>query len=200
MKSCLCLAEYSPRINAQQLKNALISQGRARTGREADRGARQTFRRQSVRGDGAGGELPGCGTGKNCGALSARLPALSSRFAAAGGPEFGSGQRNLIGNRKLRELSAMNGTLYEFLLPEEQKPAEDKVLTACDSQSRYPGFVAADQLSAGAGLNPASYFSLNFYDPVNKLLAKYGATQSLYRRRCRHPRPVRTRGRGASWR
>jgi hypothetical protein len=27
------------------------------------------------------------------------------------------------------------------------------------------------------GLNPASYFSLNFYDPVNKLLAKYGATK-----------------------
>jgi hypothetical protein len=25
------------------------------------------------------------------------------------------------------------------------------------------------------GLNPASYFSLNFYDPVNKLLPKYGA-------------------------
>ena len=24
-------------------------------------------------------------------------------------------------------------------------------------------------------MNPASYFSLNFYDPVNKLLAKYGA-------------------------
>jgi hypothetical protein len=26
-------------------------------------------------------------------------------------------------------------------------------------------------------MNPASYFSLNFYDPVNKLLAKYGATK-----------------------
>src|SRR5207244_2218077 len=25
------------------------------------------------------------------------------------------------------------------------------------------------------GLNPASYFSLNFYDPVNKLLGKYSA-------------------------
>src|SRR5260370_39739994 len=25
------------------------------------------------------------------------------------------------------------------------------------------------------GLNPASYFSMNFYDPVNKLLGKYGA-------------------------
>jgi uncharacterized protein (TIGR00730 family) len=28
---------------------------------------------------------------------------------------------NLIGNDKLRELSAMNGTLYEFFLPQEQK-------------------------------------------------------------------------------
>src|SRR5207245_9936600 len=27
------------------------------------------------------------------------------------------------------------------------------------------------------GMNPASYFSLNFYDPVNKLLCKYGATK-----------------------
>ncbi|MGH9580484.1 MAG: hypothetical protein ACRD2R_05775, partial [Terriglobales bacterium] len=27
------------------------------------------------------------------------------------------------------------------------------------------------------GLNPASYFSLNFYEPVNKLLPKYGATK-----------------------
>jgi len=26
-------------------------------------------------------------------------------------------------------------------------------------------------------MNAASYFSLNFYDPVNKLLAKYGATK-----------------------
>ena len=26
-------------------------------------------------------------------------------------------------------------------------------------------------------MNPASYFSLNFYDPVNKLLAKYRATK-----------------------
>jgi hypothetical protein len=27
------------------------------------------------------------------------------------------------------------------------------------------------------GMNAASYFSLNFYDPINKLLAKYGATK-----------------------
>ena len=35
---------------------------------------------------------------------------------------------NLIGNDKMRELSAMNRTLYEFLLPEEQTPAEEKIL------------------------------------------------------------------------
>ena len=28
-----------------------------------------------------------------------------------------------------------------------------------------------------SGMNPASYFSLNFYDPVNKLLPKYGASK-----------------------
>jgi hypothetical protein len=27
------------------------------------------------------------------------------------------------------------------------------------------------------GMNAASYFSLNFYDPINKLLAKYGAAK-----------------------
>ena len=35
---------------------------------------------------------------------------------------------NLIVNEKMRQLSSMNGTLYEFLLPEEQKPSEEKVL------------------------------------------------------------------------
>ena len=37
------LAEYSPRINAQQLKNALISREERDPGRETDRRARQTF-------------------------------------------------------------------------------------------------------------------------------------------------------------
>ena len=36
---------------------------------------------------------------------------------------------NLIATDKLRELSAINHTLYEFLLPEEQKPAEQRSCT-----------------------------------------------------------------------
>ena len=82
---------------------------------------------------------------------------------------------NLIGNSKMRELSAMNSTLYEFLLPEEQKPAEDKVLRHVILKADIRDSSRLTRSLLEKGMNPASYFSLNFYDPVNKLLAKYGA-------------------------
>ena len=83
---------------------------------------------------------------------------------------------NLIANQKLRDLSSLNGTLYEFLLPEETKDAQENpvvrhvILKADvrDSSRLTRSLLQRD-------MNPASYFSLNFYDPVNKLLAKYGA-------------------------
>src|SRR5580693_7980000 len=84
---------------------------------------------------------------------------------------------NLIGNWKIRELSAMNGTLYEFLLPEEQKPSEDKVLRHVILKADIRDSSRLTRSLIEQGMNPASYFSLNFYDPVNKLLAKYGATK-----------------------
>jgi len=34
---------------------------------------------------------------------------------------------NLLNNERLRELSEINGTLYEYLLPEEEKPTESRV-------------------------------------------------------------------------
>jgi class 3 adenylate cyclase len=83
---------------------------------------------------------------------------------------------NLIANQKLRDLSSLNGTLYEFLLAEEAKDAQENpvvrhvILKADvrDSSRLTRSLLQRD-------MNPASYFSLNFYDPVNKLLAKYGA-------------------------
>jgi class 3 adenylate cyclase len=83
---------------------------------------------------------------------------------------------NLIANQKLRDLSSLNGTLYEFLLPEETKNSQEKsvvrhvILKADvrDSSRLTRSLLQRD-------MNPASYFSLNFYDPVNKLLSKYGA-------------------------
>jgi hypothetical protein len=84
---------------------------------------------------------------------------------------------NLIVNEKMRQLSSMNGTLYEFLLPEEQKPSEEKVLRHVIIKADVRDSSRLTRSLLERGMNPASYFSLNFYDPVNKLLAKYGATK-----------------------
>src|ERR1700689_5271292 len=84
---------------------------------------------------------------------------------------------NLVSTDKLRELSRMNGTLYEFLLPEEQeqRPDEEKVTRHVVLKADVRDSTRLTRTLMDKGLNPASYFSLNFYDPVNKLLAKYGA-------------------------
>jgi hypothetical protein len=82
---------------------------------------------------------------------------------------------NLLNNARLRELSEINGTLYEFLLPQEEKPAEQRVAyhVVIKADIRDSTFLTRSML--GRGLNPASFFSLNFFEPVNKLLPRYGA-------------------------
>jgi len=85
---------------------------------------------------------------------------------------------HLISSEKLCDLSKLNGTLYDFLLAEETKTQQGKpvvrhVILKADvrDSSRLTRSLLEREM------NPASYFSLNFYDPVNKLLAKYGATK-----------------------
>jgi len=86
---------------------------------------------------------------------------------------------NLIGSEKLRDLSRLNGTLYTFLLADEAKSDESEkgighhVVLKADI--RDSSRLTRSLLERG--MNPASYFSLNFYDPINKLLGKYGATK-----------------------
>src|SRR5208283_530617 len=84
---------------------------------------------------------------------------------------------NVVSTEKLRELSRMNGTLYEFLLPAEQQqqPEEERVLRHVVLKADVRDSTRLTRTLMEKGLNPASYFSLNFYDPVNKLLSKYGA-------------------------
>jgi hypothetical protein len=67
--------------------------------------------------------------------------------------------------------------LYEFLPPEEQKPAEDRVVHHVILKADVRDSSRLTRSLMEKGMNAASYFSLNFYDPVNKLLAKYGATK-----------------------
>jgi hypothetical protein len=115
------LAEYSPRINAQQLKNALISrEERDRVEKlieEHNKLSAQSLYSAMVR-------VAGC-RGSERSKMAARFLRDFLRYhrdlrrLEALNSTMDSG--NLIGNWKIRELSAMNGTLYEFLLPEERK-------------------------------------------------------------------------------
>ncbi len=84
---------------------------------------------------------------------------------------------NLVRNERTRELSGLNNTLYEFILPEEARPAEDKVLSHTIIKADVRGSTKITQDLLARGLNPASLFSLNFYEPVKRILERYGAAK-----------------------
>jgi class 3 adenylate cyclase len=171
------LNEYAPRINPQQLKNALISRP------ECDRVERMIQEHGKL----SPASLYAA-VGKVAGCRGAERAKVAARFLQ----DFSQYHRdlrrlealnaaldsvNLVSTEKLRELSRMNGTLYEFLLPEEQQqqPEEDRVLRHVVLKADVRDSTRLTRTLMEKGLNPASYFSLNFYDPVNKLLGKYGA-------------------------
>src|SRR5580765_464965 len=170
------LSEYAPRINPQQLKNALID----RT--DCDRVERMIQE---------GGKLSPHSLYAAVAKVAACRGAERSKVAARFLGDFFHYHRdlrrlevlnsaldsvNLVTNERLQELSRVNATLYEFLLPEEQeKTSSDRVLRHVVLKADVRDSTRLTRTMMEKGLNPASYFSLNFYDPVNKLLEKYGA-------------------------
>jgi hypothetical protein len=84
---------------------------------------------------------------------------------------------NLVRNEKTRELSRMNNSLYEFLLPEEARPVEDRVVSHTIIKADVRGSTRITAELLDRGLNPASLFSLNFYEPVKRILEQYGAAK-----------------------
>lgn len=84
---------------------------------------------------------------------------------------------SLVRNERTRELSEMNHSLYEFLLAEEARPAEDRVLSHTIIKADVRGSTKITQELLARGLNPASLFSLNFYEPVKRILERYGAAK-----------------------
>jgi hypothetical protein len=163
------LAEYSPRINAQQLKNGLISrEERERVEKLIDDHGKLSA--DSLRS--AVARFSSC-RGAEREKMAARFLRDFLRYhrdlrrLEALNSALDSG--NLIGNSKMRELSAMNSTLYEV------KPMEDKVLRHVILKADIRDSSRLTRSLLEKGMNPASYFSLNFYGPVNKLLDKYGA-------------------------
>jgi hypothetical protein len=84
---------------------------------------------------------------------------------------------NLVTSEELISLSRANNTLYEFLLPHE------KILSLEEKRVSGHTILKADVRGATLitsqlkrkGLNPASYFSLNFFGPIAELLSEYNA-------------------------
>lgn len=170
------LPEYSPRINAQQLKHALISrEERARVEKlMAEHGKMSPSSLHAA-------------TDRVAACRGAERTKLAGRFLR----DFmryhrdrkqletlNSGLDSInLASEKIRQLSAVNGTLYEFLLPEEEKSGEEKVERHVIIKADVRDSSRLTRSLLERELNPASYFSLNFYDPVNKLLPKYGAVK-----------------------
>ena len=155
------LGEYAPRINPQQLKNALISRP------ECDRVERMIQEHGKL----SPASLYAA-VGKVAGCRGAERAKVAARFLR----DFSHYHRdlrrlealnaaldsvNLVSTEKLRELSRMNGTLYEFFLPEEQPQLEeDRVLrhVVLKADVRDSTRLTTHSLME-KGLNPASYFS-----------------------------------------
>ena len=84
---------------------------------------------------------------------------------------------NLVVDEKTRHVSHLNGSLYEFVLESERETREERVVThvVVKADVRESSRITEELLRRG--LNPATHFSLNFYEPVRKLLDQYSATK-----------------------
>jgi len=84
---------------------------------------------------------------------------------------------NLAKEEKVILLSKENRSLFEFLLPDERGKEESPVSHHVIIKADIRGSMDINSMMTTRGLNPASYFSLNFFDPISAILAEYGAAK-----------------------
>lgn len=72
-------------------------------------------------------------------------------------------------------LSRVNNTLYEFLLPHELGTEVKQVINHTILKADIRGSTRIVHEMKAKGLNPASYFSLNMFDPITQIIPEYGA-------------------------
>ncbi len=84
---------------------------------------------------------------------------------------------HLATEEKVVMLSRENNTLYEFLLPHEKDVAKTPIINHVVIKADVRGSTDITHRMNERGLNPASYFSLNFFDPISEILSEYGATK-----------------------
>src|SRR5277367_5509633 len=84
---------------------------------------------------------------------------------------------NLVHSERARELSRANKSLYEFLHPEENRPADDPVTNHVVIKADVRGSTSMTKDLLSRGMNPASHFSMNLHEPVKRMLERYGAAK-----------------------
>jgi hypothetical protein len=84
---------------------------------------------------------------------------------------------NLVRSEKTREVSRLNNSLYEFLLPSETRPEHDAVVNHTVIKADVRGSTRITRDLLDRGLNPATLFSLNFFEPVKRILDRYSAAK-----------------------
>jgi hypothetical protein len=84
---------------------------------------------------------------------------------------------HLATDEKVLTLSRENHTLYEFLLPQEQASDKAPIINHVVVKADVRGSTDITHQMIERGLNPASYFSLNFFDPISAILSEYGASK-----------------------
>lgn len=87
---------------------------------------------------------------------------------------------NIIQDPEKLQLAKAGGNLYQLVSVEEAKliqPEESEIIHHTIIKADVRGSTTVTRELINQGLNPASYFSLRFFDPINQLLAKYGAAK-----------------------
>jgi hypothetical protein len=82
---------------------------------------------------------------------------------------------NLVRSERSRELSRANKSLYEFLHPDEGRPADDPVINHTVIKADVRGSTGITKDLLERGMNPASHISMSLHEPVKRMLERYGA-------------------------
>ena len=84
---------------------------------------------------------------------------------------------NLVTDEKIILLSKKNRLLYEYPLREERVKEEKPIISHVIIKADIRGSMDITHKMSVRGLNPASYFSLNFFDPISEILGDYDASK-----------------------
>ena len=82
---------------------------------------------------------------------------------------------NFVNDETFLRLSRANHSLYEFLLPNEKKPDEMPIISHTVLKADVRGSTGIVNEMKSQGMNPATNFSLNFFDPITSILSRFGA-------------------------